>query len=75
MSKSMTMAEAFDEWMRKYKEDPAGFAHTIQSCRAHDVASDVPGVSEYGKDCSALLQALIDRGADAWTVEAAQVGG
>jgi hypothetical protein len=66
MGTKMTMAEAFDEWMRKYRDDPAGFSNTMQDVQSHDRPSEIEGVSEYGRDCAALLDRIMARGADAW---------
>jgi hypothetical protein len=64
----MTMAQAFDEWMRKYKEDPSGFENGMQSAKAHDRPSkgSTEGVSEYGDDCATLLARLMAVGTAAW---------
>ncbi len=61
----MTMAQAFDEWMRKYKEEPEAFLSCMASARSHERPAE-PGVSEYGRDCAAMLAALMARGSDAW---------
>lgn len=59
-AKPRTMAQAFDEWMRQYKKDPAAFEHTIESARSHDVK--VKGGRKYGRDCAALLTHLMAGG-------------
>ena len=66
MDSKMTMAEAFDEWMRKYRDDPAGFENTMQCVQSHDRPREDEGVSEYGNECAELLNRIMARGADAW---------
>jgi hypothetical protein len=59
--KPRTVAQAFDEWMRQYKKDPAAFEHTIQSAKSHEVK--VKGGRKYGRDCASFLLALMSRDA------------
>jgi hypothetical protein len=68
----MTVAQAFDEWMRKYKEDPDGFANAMQSARAHERPSEDTTASEYGFGCARLLADLQEHGTDAWDTLAAR---
>lgn len=67
MPQPMTMAEAFDEWMRKYKEDPDGFLNGMQAAKAHErnTGGD-QRASDYGNDCADLLARLMAVGKAAW---------
>lgn len=67
---AMTMEAAFDEWMRKYRDEPEGFSNAMQDVHSHDTQSAVPGVSEYGLMCASLLRALMARGMGAWDLPA-----
>jgi hypothetical protein len=66
----MTMPQAFDEWMRKQKEDPDGFESTAASQAAHDRMAEDRLASEYGNACSGLLRRLMQHGASAWKTDA-----
>lgn len=60
--KPMTMAEAFDEWMRRYKENPEQFGNEMQGIIAHSRKKRSAEASEYGNDCAAYLSALMAKG-------------
>lgn len=62
----MTMEQAFDEWMRMQKEDPWRFQNSFEAAKSHTLVSDIPGVSEYGRDCSIVLRGLMEKGLDFW---------
>jgi hypothetical protein len=56
------MAQAFDEWERRYKADPDGFGNDMQAARDHTLKSPERGVSLYGHTCAAFLQCLMAGG-------------
>ncbi len=63
--KKLSLAQAFDEWMRAYREAPHRFANTLQTVRAHDLEREGGG-TEYGEACSRLIEALREHGDEAW---------
>ncbi len=66
VSSEMSMAQAFDEWMRMEKEEPARFQSCWQSALSHEREAEGLLVSEYGRDCTILLQGLMENGSDFW---------
>lgn len=67
MKHKMTMAQAFDEWMRKYKADPEGFENEMQSVHRHDKRKRSAKCTEYGHSCATLLESLMLNGKKHWT--------
>lgn len=58
----MTMEEAFNEWMRRYIEEPERFEvewKTITQFVAEDLDGGQP---EYGSECAAYLRQLMSEG-------------
>ena len=49
-----TMAQAFNEWMRRYIETPEQFA------REFPPAATFNDATKYSEDCALYLQSLID---------------
>lgn len=62
----MTMGQAFDEWLRMNIEHPEKFQNALACVKSHDIQSDEPGVTEYGRDCQLILEGLMSKGADFW---------
>lgn len=58
----MTMAQAFDEWMRRYKEHPELFSNEMSAVVAHSRKKRSAQASDYGNDCAAYLSALMSKG-------------
>jgi hypothetical protein len=59
----MTRAEAFNEWMRRYIDEPARYLReweTVEEFKREDAAGETP---TYGEVCAAYLQALMDEAA------------
>ena len=64
---AMTQPQAFDEWMRMCKEEPDRFLSCMASARSHEKPSqEDANVSEYGRDCSTLLEGLMTHGEEYW---------
>lgn len=61
MSKGQTIiANAFNEWMRRYTEDPNGFEREWQTVSKF-LERQQDGVEpDYGQSCAAYLKKLID---------------
>lgn len=61
MSKGQTIiANAFNEWMRRYTEDPTAFEREWQTVSKF-LAQEQDGVEpDYGQSCAAYLKKLID---------------
>ncbi|MDT6941873.1 hypothetical protein RI570_17350 [Brucella pseudogrignonensis] len=54
------IANAFNEWMRRYTEDPSGFEHEWQTVSKF-LEQQQNGVEpDYGQSCAAYLRKLID---------------
>ena len=60
--KSISMAEAFDEWMRRYKANPEEFGNDMSAAVAHSRKKRAAKASEYGNDCAAYLTMLMAEG-------------
>jgi hypothetical protein len=52
-------AQAFDEWMRRYKENPEKFGNDMTAAKAHSNKPDDADASEYGNTCAAFLEKLM----------------
>lgn len=60
----MTKEEwAFNEWMRRFIEEPETFQRDFQSVQEF-VAESAEGVPSYGADMSAYLAALMEQAPD-----------
>lgn len=55
----MTMAQAFDEWMRRYKENPEKFGNDMSAAAAHSRKPRDAEASDYGNECAAFLRKLM----------------
>ena len=55
-----TVAQAFNEWMRRYIETPEQFAREFQAVIAFNAATKNGEAPKYGDDCALYLQSLID---------------
>lgn len=53
------MAKAFNEWMRRYIEEPERFAHELKSVRAFEKAEAEGQEPDYGTDCTSYLCAIL----------------
>lgn len=58
----MNMAQAFDEWMRRYKENPEQFGNDMSEAAAHSRKKRSVEASDYGNNCAAYLSALMAKG-------------
>ena len=54
-----TMAEAFDEWMRAYVEEPERFSSRWAEIRAHLLEIQNGEEPSYGRSCAAMLEKLM----------------
>lgn len=54
------VAKAFNEWMRKYTEDPSQFDHEWQTVTSFLKQTDEGVEPDYGKSCAAYLAKLLD---------------
>jgi hypothetical protein len=54
------MAQAFNEWMRRYIEEPERFAHELKSVRAFEKAESEGQEPDYGADSTSYLCAILD---------------
>jgi len=54
------MAKAFNEWMRRYIEEPERFAHELKSVRAFEKAEAEGQEPDYGADCTSYLSAILN---------------
>jgi hypothetical protein len=52
--KKMNMAQAFDEWMRRYEENPRAFETEFEAVTAH-----LADPTNYGKQMAAYLRMLM----------------
>lgn len=57
--KPRTMAEAFDEWLRAYAENPERFRHTVASVLAAQAQRQAGVPLTYGQECQAILEHLM----------------
>jgi len=55
----MTLAEAFNEWMRRYIEDPDGFEREWVTIRRHEDQTANEKDISYGADCVAMLKEIM----------------
>jgi hypothetical protein len=53
-----TRAEAFNEWMRLYTEEPERFAHEWQTVGGYLAETKAGEVPSYGAQCDAFLAEL-----------------
>jgi hypothetical protein len=53
-----TLAAAFNEWMRRYIEEPERFAHEIQTVRQFMATMADGNEPSYGDECAAYLLEL-----------------
>lgn len=61
---SRTMAQAFDEWMRLYIEDPAAFEAEFRSVEAHKRGHEKRSkATSYGNGCARIFRRLMRGGA------------
>lgn len=71
------MAKAFNEWMRRYIEEPERFEVEFRAVKAFEAAEAEDQEPSYGRECTAYLQAILNehRGAKAGSnVETPDVG-
>ena len=55
-----TMAQAFDEWMRRYIDDPAGFSREFEDVAKYTAEKSAgKRVTTYGQNCAAFLDHLM----------------
>ncbi len=53
------LAEAFDEWMKRYIENPAAFAAEFQSVASFKSKRKGKGASDYGNSCASYLVSVM----------------
>jgi hypothetical protein len=53
------MALAFNEWMRRYIEEPDRFEHEFQSVASFNAAVTAGKIPTYGEKCAAYLETLV----------------
>jgi len=63
---TMTMAQAFDEWTRKYYESPERFGHLMASVKTVLAHKKKSVASDDGNACEALLRGLMKNGKKHW---------
>lgn len=51
----LQMAAAFNEWMRRYIEEPEQFEREFQSVTEFNAAVDSGNPPSYGTDCAAYM--------------------
>ena len=56
----MTMDEAFNEWMRRYTEEPDRFKREWQSVGEYLAAIGAGETPTYGASCEAYLKGLME---------------
>ena len=61
----MTMEQAFDEWIRKYEEDPERFQHIISGLKEYKNRKRGKA-SGYGTGCASTLNGLMTLGNKYW---------
>lgn len=66
----MTIAQAFDEWMREYERNPEGFLNEMQAVQSSHRKAAKRKESDYGVTCEQLLKDLLKHGKAAWKVRA-----
>ena len=54
-----TQAEAFNEWMRRFTEEPSAFQQQFQSCVEYLAAAQNGEEPTYGETCAAYLYELM----------------
>lgn len=54
------MAKAFNEWMRRYIEEPERFEHEMKSVRAFEKAEAAGQEPDYGTNCTGYLRAILN---------------
>jgi len=60
-TKLRTMSEAFDEWMRRYEEEPEKFTREFQEVRSFVEEGGREGKpTSYGVTCEELLRRLME---------------
>lgn len=52
-------AEAFNEWQRRYMEDPAGFESSWESIKRTITERSLGKEPTYGEECAAYLEELL----------------
>jgi hypothetical protein len=57
------LAAAFNEWMRRYTEDPAGFASEFQSVGLYLAERAMGKEPTYGETCTEYLIQLMEEAA------------
>ena len=55
------MADAFNEWMRRYTEEPERFEREWQSVERYHADQDGGREPSYGRTCAAFLYKLADK--------------
>lgn len=55
----MTMAQAFNEWMRRYTKDPRAFAAEFEAVAAFQHGPRLNGEPVYGREMAAYLRKLM----------------
>ena len=59
--KPRTMSEAFDEWMRRYEEEPERFTREFQDVQRFIEEGGREGKpTSYGTDCEEMLRRLME---------------
>ncbi len=58
-TKKRDMAQAFDEWMRRYTKDPGAFEAEFKSVAAFKRGRGKKKATSYGLDCAAYLKSLM----------------
>ncbi len=53
-----TMAAAFNEWMRRYVEDPKAFAAEFESVQKYTAELEAGDTPSYGDRCAAYMENL-----------------
>ena len=60
-NKPRTMSEAFDEWMRRYEEEPEQFTREFQDVQRFVEEGGRDGKpTSYGADCEEMLRRLME---------------
>ena len=55
----MTMAQAFNEWMRRYTDEPERFEAEFKTCGEFLAQTAKGEVPSYGDSCAAYLAAIM----------------
>jgi hypothetical protein len=66
MASKLTMEQAFDEWTRKYWENPELFGRIVQSIKTVQAHVKKKGASADGIACAALMRGLMKNGKKHW---------